>query len=119
VRETRRTRKVGDVVRSELARLLREELRDPDIGFATVTTVEMAPDSARPASTSPSWGTTPFDCSLTALNRAASHLRGLVGRNDLVLSSCTSSPTTARSAAPGSSSCENSRALAGRRDEEP
>lgn len=82
MRETRRTRKVGDVVRSELARLLREELRDPDIGFATITTVEMAPDlrSAR-VHVSVLGDDAAFDSSLTALNRAASHLRGLVGRN--------------------------------------
>ena len=34
MKQRRRPIQVGDVVRAERARLLREELRDPDIGFA-------------------------------------------------------------------------------------
>ncbi len=81
MKETRRTRQVGDVVRSELARLLREDLRDPAIGFATITSVEMAPDlrSAR-VHVSVLGDEAAFEKALGALNRAAGHLRGLVGR---------------------------------------
>jgi len=80
--QKRRPRQVGDVVRAELARLLREELNDPHIGFATITDVEMAPDlrEAR-VFVSVFGGPEKFKESVGALNHAASHLRGLVGRN--------------------------------------
>lgn len=78
----RRPRQVGDVVRAELARLLREELRDPNIGFATITEVEMA-DDLRSAKVFVSvFGVVgQFKKTVEALNHASGHLRGLVGRN--------------------------------------
>jgi ribosome-binding factor A len=80
--DRRRPRQVGDMVRGELARLLREELRDPNVGFATITDVAMAPDlrSAR-VFISVLGGPEQFARSVAALNHAAGHLRGLVGRN--------------------------------------
>ena len=82
MKERRRPRQVGDLVRAELARLLREELRDPDIGFATITTVDMSPDlrSAR-VFVSVFGEADQFAKSVAALNHAAGHLRGIVGRN--------------------------------------
>ncbi len=41
---THRAEKMGDLVREILARLLREEVRDPRIGFVTLTGVKMSPD---------------------------------------------------------------------------
>ena len=41
---THRSERVGDRIRSEIARLLREEVRDPRIGFVTVTEVQLSPD---------------------------------------------------------------------------
>ena len=78
----RRPSQVGDVVRAELARLLREELRDPQIGFATITDVEMAADlrSAR-VHVSVFGNAEAFQKSVAALNHARGHLRTLVGRN--------------------------------------
>ena len=78
----RRPKKVGDVVRAELARLLREELRDPAIGFATITDVVMAGDlrSAR-VFVSVFGPEGQFEATVAALNRARGHLRSLVGRN--------------------------------------
>jgi ribosome-binding factor A len=35
---------MGDLIREILARLLREEVRDPRIGFVTLTDVRMSPD---------------------------------------------------------------------------
>lgn len=35
---------VGESLRAELARIIRQELRDPDLALATVTDVEMSPD---------------------------------------------------------------------------
>ena len=78
----RRPRQVGDVVRAELARLLREDLRDPAIGFATITDVEMAED-LRSARVHVSVFGEPgqFKKTVDALNHARGHLRPLVGRN--------------------------------------
>lgn len=82
MKEKRRPRQVGDLIRAELARLLREELRDPHIGFATITDVVMAPDlrSAR-VFVSVYGDEAQFATTVGALNRARGHLRGLVGRN--------------------------------------
>lgn len=82
MKERRRPRQVGDVIREELARLLREDLRDPEVGFATITDVVPASDlkTAR-VYVSVLGGEDAFRRSIGALNRAAGHLRGLVGRN--------------------------------------
>jgi ribosome-binding factor A len=79
---SRRPKQVGDVVRAELARLLREDLRDPAIGFATITDVTMADDlrSAR-VHVSVYGDATRFQQTVAALNHASGHLRPLVGRN--------------------------------------
>lgn len=78
----RRPRQVADVVRAELARLLREELRDPNIGFATITEVEMSADlrSAR-IHVSVLGDASQFARTVAALNHASHHLRPLIGRN--------------------------------------
>ncbi|MGI9431286.1 MAG: 30S ribosome-binding factor RbfA [Myxococcota bacterium] len=41
---TRRTDRVGEEIRSELARLLRDEATDPRIGLVTLTRVDLSPD---------------------------------------------------------------------------
>jgi ribosome-binding factor A len=41
---SRRTERVGEEIRAELARLLREEVGDPRIGLVTLTRVDLAPD---------------------------------------------------------------------------
>ena len=78
----RRPKKVGDVVRAELARLLREDLRDPAIGFATITDVVMADDlrSAR-VFVSVFGPKDQFSTTVNALNHARGRLRSLVGKN--------------------------------------
>jgi len=82
MKEGRRPRQVGDLVRAELARLLREELRDPAIGFATITDVDMADDlrSAR-VFVSVFGDAAAFTTSVAALNGASGKLRSLIGRN--------------------------------------
>jgi ribosome-binding factor A len=40
----RRTGQVGDLVRAELASLIQRELRDPKVGFVTITGVKLSPD---------------------------------------------------------------------------
>lgn len=41
---SRRTERVGEQLREEIARLLREEVTDPRIGLLSVTRVDVAPD---------------------------------------------------------------------------
>ncbi len=41
---TRRTERVSEEVRAELARLIQTELTDPRIGFVTLTRVDLSPD---------------------------------------------------------------------------
>jgi ribosome-binding factor A len=44
MKRTRRTLQVGEMMRDELARIIRHELSDPDLELASVTNVEVAPD---------------------------------------------------------------------------
>jgi ribosome-binding factor A len=41
---SRRTERIGEQIRAEVARLLREEVADPRIGLVTLTRVDVAPD---------------------------------------------------------------------------
>jgi ribosome-binding factor A len=41
---TSRNQRVADSIREDIARILREDVRDPDIGFTTVTEVDLSPD---------------------------------------------------------------------------
>lgn len=41
---TRRTERIGEQIRDELARLLREEVSDPRVGLVTLTRIDVAPD---------------------------------------------------------------------------
>jgi ribosome-binding factor A len=82
VKVRRRPRQVADVVREELSRLLRTEVADPALGFATITDVVLSSDlrSAR-VFVSVLGGEGAFEKSVAVLNRVAPMLRGMVGRN--------------------------------------
>lgn len=41
---SRRTEQVGDLIKEELSRLLEREVKDPRIGFVTLTEVDVSPD---------------------------------------------------------------------------
>lgn len=41
---TRRTRQVGELLREELSDIIRREVKDPRIGFMSITTVDVTPD---------------------------------------------------------------------------
>ena len=41
---SRRTRQVGDFLREELVDIIRREVKDPRVGFFSLTDVEMTPD---------------------------------------------------------------------------
>lgn len=44
MKKTRRTTQVGDVVRAEIAQIIRRELNDASLMLVTITDVEMTPD---------------------------------------------------------------------------
>jgi len=44
MRKTRRTAKVGETIRDALADIFRRELKDLDLGFVSITDVEVSPD---------------------------------------------------------------------------
>lgn len=44
---SRRSERVGDLIRTELARLLRQRMSDPRVGLATVSSVDLSPDLRR------------------------------------------------------------------------
>ncbi|HEU5162726.1 MAG TPA: 30S ribosome-binding factor RbfA [Thermoanaerobaculia bacterium] len=44
MKRTRRSMQVGEALRGEIARIIGQELRDPDLSLATITDVEMSPD---------------------------------------------------------------------------
>ena len=77
-----RRERVGDQIRAELSRLLLRNLRDPRIGFATVTEVRMSGD-LRSARVYVSVLGTPSQrqATLAALNAAGGFLRGEIGRS--------------------------------------
>jgi len=74
-----RPERIGDLVRHVLARLLREELRDPRVGFVTVTEVTMSPDLRHARVWVSILGSDPADA-LTALGRALPFLRRALAR---------------------------------------
>lgn len=74
-----RSQRVADKVRSILARLLREELRDPRIGFVTLTDVRLSPD-LRYARAFVSFLDEETAAPLKALQHAAPYLRRLLAR---------------------------------------
>ncbi|MBI2215396.1 MAG: 30S ribosome-binding factor RbfA [Acidobacteria bacterium] len=44
MKQTKRTRQVADVIRNEIAELLRREIHDPALGFVTICEVEVSTD---------------------------------------------------------------------------
>lgn len=44
MKKTRRTAQLGEVLRAEISNVITRELRDPDVGWATVMEVEVATD---------------------------------------------------------------------------
>lgn len=78
---THRPERVADVLRDVLARLVREELRDPRVGFVTITEVKVSPD-LRHARVYVSRLGDPAerDASVSALNAATAFLRREIAR---------------------------------------
>ena len=74
-----RGERVADVVRAELARALREDVRDPLLGFVTLTAVRLAPD-LRSARVYVSVLDRDADRTLAALRRAGPFLRRVLAQ---------------------------------------
>jgi ribosome-binding factor A len=78
---TRRTERVAEEIREEVARMIAAELKDPRIGFVTVTRVEVTPDLRLARIHVGILGSeTDRAKSLEGLERSASFLRREVGR---------------------------------------
>jgi len=74
-----RSERVGDRIRQELAKIIGEELRDPRVGFVTVTGVDLSPD-LRHARVFVSVLGDEIDESVAALGRATPFLRRTLAR---------------------------------------
>lgn len=75
-----RADRVADVVRRTLAQLLREELRDPRVGFVTLTGVKLSPDLRHALVFVTVLDRDDREGSLRALNRAVPFLRRSLAR---------------------------------------
>lgn len=80
-RDFSRAQRVGEQIRRELAELLRLEVKDPRVGFITLTDVEVSADFAHAKVFFTSMtGEENLDEILTGLRRASGFLRRELGR---------------------------------------
>jgi len=80
--EKARPRRVGELVREEIARLLMKGVKDPRIGFVSVMSARMSPDLRYANVYVSLYGTeSERKSSLAGLQQAAGWLRGQVTRN--------------------------------------
>ena len=75
-----RSDRVADRIRQELARLIQEELRDPRIGFVTLTDVDLSPDLRHARVFVTVMGDEDREATLEALNHAVPFLRRSLAR---------------------------------------
>jgi ribosome-binding factor A len=80
-KEFSRSQRVAEQIRRELAELIRLEVKDPRVGFITLTDVEITPDYAHAKVYFTSMtGTEGLDEILSGLRRASGFLRRELGR---------------------------------------
>ena len=78
---SQRTERVGDLIRSELSELLRREMRDPRVGLASVSSVEVARDFSHAKVSVSVLGSEPERlAAIAALERAKGFLRRELSR---------------------------------------
>jgi ribosome-binding factor A len=78
---TRRTERLGEEIREEVALMLTRELKDPRIGFVTVTRVDLGPDLRQARVFVGVLGTEKQrQTSLTGLKQAAGFMRRALGQ---------------------------------------
>ncbi len=75
-----RAQKVGDQIQRELSDIIFRELRDPRVGFITLTGVEMSPDCSHASVFFTCLETARVEPALVGLQRAAGFLRTQLGR---------------------------------------
>lgn len=80
-KEFSRSQRVVEQIRRELAELIRLEVKDPRVGFITLTDVEISPDYAHAKVFFTSMtGETGLEDTLSGLRRASGFLRRELGR---------------------------------------
>jgi len=73
---SRRTRQVGDLLREELDDIIRHDVKDPRVGFFTITRVEVSPDIRQASAYISVLGTDEErEGTLAALGSAAGYIR--------------------------------------------
>jgi ribosome-binding factor A len=78
---SRRTERLGEEIREEVARMITGELKDPRIGFVTVTRVDLGPDLRQARIYVGVLGTEKQrQTSLTGLKQAAGFMRRALGQ---------------------------------------
>ncbi len=81
---TKRTDKIADLLKRELALLIQSEIRDPRVGMVSVTGVEVSRDLAYASVFVTMLGkstTDEIEEGIQALNRASGYLRTLLAKN--------------------------------------
>lgn len=79
-RDFRRSDRVAGSLRRELAQIIQQEVRDPDIGFISLSDVEVSRDLAHAKVFVTVFEPEKAASSIKALNRKAGYLRSLLGR---------------------------------------
>ncbi|HIE08010.1 MAG TPA: 30S ribosome-binding factor RbfA [Desulfarculaceae bacterium] len=78
---TQRCQRIGDQLRSEIAKMLLREIKDPRIGFVTIMDVEVAPDLGHATVFFTVYGSDEeLKNTLAGLNSTASFMRREMGR---------------------------------------
>ena len=76
-----RSQRVSEMVHKELAKRLREDVKDPDLGYVSITRVDVNRDlSVATIHYLPLGGGAPSEAMIAAVERAAKQLRGPIGR---------------------------------------
>lgn len=76
-----RPERVAEMIHREVASRLRTELEDPELGMVSITRVEVSRDLGRAVIYwLPLGGGDPPETQVAALERAAKHIRGPIGR---------------------------------------
>jgi len=79
-RDFARHDRVAGLLRRELGVMVQRELNDPDVGFVSISDVEVSRDLGVAKVYVSVLETDKADKSIVALNRAAGYLRGILGR---------------------------------------
>ena len=79
-RDFRRSERVAGSLRRELASIIQREVKDPDVGFISLSDVEVSRDLAHAKVFVTVFEPDKAESSIKALNQASGYLRTLLGR---------------------------------------